>query len=130
MSHYGVSERLQGMMCTEPVVQTPTPKPEEPVPISPRASTFRSRRSRRKSIDQSDQTGVNDLESGISMRDLDMDMEEIHRAASFKGLTFAQVANQIWHFCSVDHGPRCTTTTYPYVCLEHANRYSRYLYRI
>ncbi|EYE95407.1 uncharacterized protein EURHEDRAFT_412225 [Aspergillus ruber CBS 135680] len=110
MSHYGVSERLQGMMCTEPVVQIPTPKPEEPVPSSPGASTLRSRRSRHKSFNQPSQTRVDDLESGVSLGDLDT--EEIHRAASFKGLTFAQVANQIWHFCSVDHGPRYTCIGY------------------
>lgn len=116
------------MMCTEPVVQIPTPKPEEPVPSSPGASTLRSRRSRHKSFNQPSQTRVDDLESGVSLGDLDT--EEIHRAASFKGLTFAQVANQIWHFCSVDHGPRCTAATYPYIFLEHADGYPRYLYRI
>lgn len=49
---------------------------------------------------------VEDLESGFAPSDL-TDSEEIYKAASFRGLTFAQVTDQIWHFCSVDHGMRC-----------------------
>lgn len=33
------------------------------------------------------------------------------KVASLRNLTFAQVTNQIWHFCSVDHGLRCMQTT-------------------
>lgn len=63
------------------------------------------RHSPSKSFDQPS-TRVDDLESGIAMGDL-TDPEEMFKIASLKGLTFAQVTNQIWHFCSVDHGPEC-----------------------
>lgn len=32
---------------------------------------------------------------------------KIYQSTSFEGLTFGQVTDQIWHFSSVDHGPRC-----------------------
>ena len=48
----------------------------------------------------------NDLEEAQELKDLS-DPDEVQAAASFRGLTFAHVTNQIWHFCSVDYGPRC-----------------------
>ena len=107
MSHYGVSERLQGMMCTEPVIHPS--KPAETAPSSPGTHSYgshslSSRSSRPKSLDQP-HARIDDIERGYRLSDL-TDLEEIRKAASFKGLTFAQVTNQIWHFCSVDHGPR------------------------
>lgn len=108
MSHYSVSERLQGMMCTEPVIHPS--KPTEPAPNSPGSHSYgshspSSRNSRSKSLAQP-HARIDDIESGHRLSDL-IDLEEMRKAASFKGLTFAQVTNQIWHFCSVDHGPRC-----------------------
>lgn len=121
MSKYGVSERLQGMMCTEPVHRStssttpdeaPKPGPSS-TPSSPSSpstqhahSTLRFRNAASKSFDQP-RARVNDIESGPAVDKLD-DPEEIQRMAAFKTLTFAQVTNQIWHFCSVDHGPKCT----------------------
>jgi hypothetical protein len=49
---------------------------------------------------------MEDLEEAVSLKNLS-DPDDIQKAASFRGLTFAHVTNQIWHFCSVDHGPRC-----------------------
>ncbi|EAW07677.1 uncharacterized protein ACLA_023920 [Aspergillus clavatus NRRL 1] len=100
MSYYGVSERLQGMMCTDPVVVPSKP----PVP----AQSFR--RNFRKSIDQTPRSRMEDLEDGF-LKSLSHP-DEIQKAASFRGLTFAHVTNQIWHFCSVDHGPRYTCIGY------------------
>ncbi|BAE64065.1 unnamed protein product [Aspergillus oryzae RIB40] len=53
----------------------------------------------------------NDLEEAQELKDLS-DPAEIQAAASFRGLTFAHVTNQIWHFCSVDYGPRYTCIGY------------------
>lgn len=96
------------MMCTEPVVQ----KPAEPStgPSSPAARTMHFKHSPSKSFDQPN-AQEDDLESGIAVGDA-IDSEEVYKVASLKGLTFAQVTNQIWHFCSVDHGPKCMFSSF------------------
>lgn len=96
-THYGVSERLQGMMCTEPV--SPEPKPT-PLPSKRASQSFTAVPSFHHEVD--------DTESALKhMSEPDKSRE----SASFKSLTFAQVADQIWHFSSVDHGPRCEYST-------------------
>ncbi|KAA8651956.1 uncharacterized protein ATNIH1004_000856 [Aspergillus tanneri] len=100
--HYGVSERLQGMMCTDPVERQKketTSQPSENLPKSP--STNRLPHVSR----------MDDLEEAPGLKDV-MDPEKIQTVASFRGLTFAHVVNQIWHFCSVDHGQRYTCVGY------------------
>ena len=116
MSHYGVSERLQGMMCTEPV--TPSPKSPAP-PATPR--TF----SHSRSLDRSLHSAViDDIEGGYESKD---PADDIDISGSLRNLSFAQVANQIWHFCSVDHGPRCM---FHGLCSDiHADE-NRYLRRL
>ncbi|KAJ5588563.1 hypothetical protein N7537_011241 [Penicillium hordei] len=97
---YGVSERLQGMMCTEPVhpapKTTPTPLPTKRTSQSP-------------SIAPSFQHEVDDAENALKHL---ADLDKSRQSASFKNLTFAQVTDQIWHFSSVDHGPRYTCIGY------------------
>ncbi|KAJ5793789.1 hypothetical protein N7457_000388 [Penicillium paradoxum] len=93
-AHYGVSERLQGMMCTEPV----RPEPE-PTPIPTK------RASMSPSVAPSFQHEVDDAESALKH------IPDADRARE-KSLTFGQVADQIWHFSSVDHGPRYTCIGY------------------
>lgn len=90
MSNYGVSERLQGLMCTEPVKRS-TPAAS---PVSQKEHT------RARSLEPSLNIPMDDLEGAYSAKDPDKD-------ASLGKLSFAQVTNQIWHFCSVDHGARC-----------------------
>ncbi|CAG8907786.1 unnamed protein product [Penicillium egyptiacum] len=98
--HYGVSERLQGMMCTEPVhpapKTTPTPLPTKRTSQSP-------------SVAPSFQQEVDDPENALKHL---ADPDRARESASFKNLTFAQVTDQIWHFSSVDHGPRYTCIGY------------------
>ncbi|RHZ43210.1 uncharacterized protein CDV56_100933 [Aspergillus thermomutatus] len=96
-SYYGVSERLQGMMCTDPVAAPP----KAPAPVQSLRASFH------RSIDRSHRPRMEDLEEAVSLKNLS-DPDDIQKAASFRGLTFAHVTNQIWHFCSVDHGPRWT----------------------
>ncbi|RAL10428.1 uncharacterized protein BO97DRAFT_372562, partial [Aspergillus homomorphus CBS 101889] len=101
-SHYGVSERLQGMMCTDPVERPSKP----PAPAEPPRISFHARQ-----LDRLHSPRLDDLEEGNALRSL-TDPEEISALASFRGLTFAHVIDQIWHFCSVDYGPRYTCVGY------------------
>ncbi|OGE56265.1 hypothetical protein PENARI_c003G04302 [Penicillium arizonense] len=97
-THYGVSERLQGMMCTEPV--RPAPPPATPSP----KKRFSQSRDFESSIHE-----IDDPENALKNIS---DHDQAHESASFKNLTFAQVTDQIWHFSSVDHGPRYTCIGY------------------
>ncbi|KAJ5198780.1 uncharacterized protein N7498_007897 [Penicillium cinerascens] len=96
-THYGVSERLQGMMCTEPVVALP-----KPVALPKRRHT--------RDFDHSEKP-TGDVKNAISPKD-QSDPDTLRDTASFKNLTFSQVTDQIWHFSSVDHGPRYTCVGY------------------
>ncbi|KAJ5769656.1 hypothetical protein N7520_004215 [Penicillium odoratum] len=99
MSLYGLSERLQGLMSA-PVcspVQT--------------ATAPNKRRSRTRDVDLDHE--FNDLENALALKNLNLrEHEGLHDTSSFKHLTFSQVTNQIWHFSSVDHGPRYTCIGY------------------
>ncbi|KAL2865447.1 uncharacterized protein BJX67DRAFT_382932 [Aspergillus lucknowensis] len=103
-SYYGVSERLQGMMCTDPVVR----RPSKPVaPTQPPRKSIHSRSSPQPARAQL----YGDLEDGLALKDLPSP-EEVHAAASFGNLTFGHVVDQIWHFCSTDYGPKYTCIGY------------------
>ena len=106
-SQFGISERLQKMMCTEPLKQ--------PVHVD----------DRNVDIDRPIKSPEEDPENGFRLVS--------HHASTDTGtsmnLTFSQVVNDIWHFCSVDYGPRCTN------CLEIlifyvANQFTSFLYWI
>ena len=97
MSHYGVSERLQGMMCTEPVKHTARTAPNTPKVDA-----------RSRGLWGSQNIPMDDLEGACTVKELD----SLDKLPSLRNLTFAQVANSIWHFCSVDHGLRCMQTTF------------------
>ncbi|KAJ5135320.1 uncharacterized protein N7515_004598 [Penicillium bovifimosum] len=67
------------------------------------------RSSRSSSVAPSFHHDVDDPENALKqLSDLDRPGE----SASFKNLTFAQIVDQIWHFSSVDHGPRYTCIGY------------------
>ncbi|KAJ5883600.1 uncharacterized protein N7473_010486 [Penicillium subrubescens] len=93
-SKYGVSERLQGMMYTEPF-HAPPPAITAPNPV---------RKVKRVSAQTID-LELDDIENGSAMT-------KKYQSASFEGLTFGQVTDQIWHFSSVDYGPRYTCVGY------------------
>ncbi|KAJ5511950.1 Small GTPase superfamily ARF/SAR type [Penicillium expansum] len=92
-----------GMMCTEPVhpepETTPTTLPTKRTPQSPH-------------VVPSFQHEVDDAENALKHLAVESDDYRKSASASFKNLTFAQVTNQIWHFSSVDHGPRYTCIGY------------------
>ncbi|KAJ5261014.1 hypothetical protein N7478_011609 [Penicillium angulare] len=97
-SRYGVSERLQGMMCTAPV-------------ITPPKETAQSKPQRSKTRDLDPAHELDDLENAFALKNIPQH-ESLHDTSSFKHLTFSQVTDQIWHFSSVDHGPRYTCIGY------------------
>jgi hypothetical protein len=52
----------------------------------------------------------------VSAQTIDFELDDVesksalakkYQSGSFEGLTFGQVTDQIWHFSSVDYGPRC-----------------------
>ncbi|KAJ5204496.1 uncharacterized protein N7498_005375 [Penicillium cinerascens] len=99
-THYGVSERLQGMMCTDPVI------PRQQPAVLPN-----KRHSRSHEFDSTIDHELDDVENAIALKTLP-EQDAMHDSPSFKHLTFAHVTNQIWHFSSVDHGPRYTCIGY------------------
>ncbi|KAJ5975821.1 hypothetical protein N7481_009528 [Penicillium waksmanii] len=98
-TQYGVSERLQGLMCTEPVLPRPQAK---------------ERQSRSRDLDQSQAFSRDDLETAMRAKeDLEsVEMASARSAANPGKLTFAQITDQIWHFSSTDYGPRYTCIGY------------------
>ncbi|KAF7718302.1 Uncharacterized protein PECH_001110 [Penicillium ucsense] len=96
-SHYGVSERLQSMMYTEPFHEKASS------PVIPERKSL-SRRPKRLSS-QTIEVELDDVESKPALA-------RTHQPSSFEGLTFGEVTDQIWHFSSVDYGPRYTCVGY------------------
>jgi hypothetical protein len=96
MSFYGVSERLQGLMCTAPVIRPPA------------GTAPNKRRSRTRDLDVD--LDPDDIENAFALKNI-RDQDEGQDTSSFKHLTFSQVTDQIWHFSSVDYGPRCKSAT-------------------
>jgi hypothetical protein len=83
------------MMCTDPVIPRPQP-----------VALPNKRQSRPRDFDSSIDHELDDVENAINLKNLP-EQNAMHDSPSFKHLTFAHVTNQIWHFSSVDHGPRC-----------------------
>ncbi|OJJ49786.1 hypothetical protein ASPZODRAFT_58856 [Penicilliopsis zonata CBS 506.65] len=103
-SPFGISERLQAMMCTDPVKQRqkePSHSPKEPI------SRYHSRNSERSRPPKT----TDDLEGGYDLRELS-NPDMLAGDTAWKHLTFAQITNQIWHFCSVDYGSKYTCIGY------------------
>ncbi|KAI2791363.1 hypothetical protein POX_c04221 [Penicillium oxalicum] len=96
-SHYGVSERLQGMMYTEPYHDYTPPPPQ---------ATNRSLSRRSKHLaPQTVEVELDDVESKSALT-------KAYQSRSFESLTFGEVTDQIWHFSSVDYGSRYTCVGY------------------
>ncbi|KAJ5682395.1 hypothetical protein N7462_005560 [Penicillium macrosclerotiorum] len=90
---YGVSERLQGLMCTDPV------------PHPPKSPKLAKKSQPDITVMEAPEFELDDIESQSSAK-------EKFETSAFQGLTFAHVTDQIWHFSSVDHGPRYTCIGY------------------
>jgi hypothetical protein len=97
-NQYGLSYRLVKMMCTDPVrqMETAVAEPnilEESIP---------------EKSEESPQQNVSsgDLEGAYQLHKLDP-VAASAEVASLGYLSFSNIINQIWHFCSVDYGPKC-----------------------
>ncbi|KAJ5621673.1 hypothetical protein N7528_006456 [Penicillium herquei] len=92
-SLYGVSERLQGLMCTAPVVRPPKP-----------AAQPKNRRSRNSDLPVDLGHELDDVENAFRLKHMsEHESLQDNSGSLFKNLTFSQITNQIWHFSSVDH---------------------------
>lgn len=89
-------------MCTEPASQTPRPAPGSEAADSTRHWTFNR---------QSDRSHPKDLEGAYALKEL-VDPDTIREQAASLNLTFSDIINQIWHFSSVDYGPKCMSAIY------------------
>lgn len=49
---------------------------------------------------------IDDIENAYALKEIS-ERNTIPDDLLFKNLTFAHITNQIWHFSSVDYGPRC-----------------------
>lgn len=81
-------------MCTEPV-----PRTQIPDEGSERQDSQSSHPAPPRDPD------LDDIENGYTHKEI----SEINTipGSSLEELTFAHITHQIWHFSSVDHGPRC-----------------------
>ncbi|EED24334.1 conserved hypothetical protein [Talaromyces stipitatus ATCC 10500] len=102
-NRYGLSYRLVKMMCTDPVRQTETAVAEPNLLESEPAE---------KSDEKPQQTvSSRDLEGAYHLDKLDPAVASAE-VASLGYLSFSNIINQIWHFCSVDYGPKYTCIGY------------------
>lgn len=82
-------------MCTDPT--SCSSKVEVPPPVHTRLNGIL------------DHSHKDDLEGAYILEEL-ATSEEKHATAFPKSLTFSQIPDQLWHFCTVDYGQRCTQT--------------------
>ena len=106
-------------MSTEPLKQA-----RPPIPIDDQSVTGSSCLGH---VDQPTKSPGEDPEGGYTLDIID------HRAftdiEASNNLTFSQIVNHIWHFCSVDYGHRCTNCLDGFVFYV-ANQFSSFLYWI
>ncbi|KAL1962853.1 hypothetical protein VTN77DRAFT_9128 [Rasamsonia byssochlamydoides] len=108
---YGLSERLQKMMCTEPVRQTGLSLVSADEKPSDRTPPLKGGGSHSVSAINKPHETDGDLEGAYHLNDLDP-AHASEAASALKSLTFSSIINQIWHFCSVDYGPKYTCIGY------------------
>ena len=100
-NHYGISERLQGMMCTD-LIRSSLPESNTSPTAMHSHSPLQSPRA--DDIEQQQEFVLDDK--------LECHQKENRRVSSVDDLTFAFIPEQLWHFCSVDYGQRCEYTIY------------------
>jgi hypothetical protein len=96
------------MMCTGPVGQR---KPSTAAPDAPDSPPVNTRISQPAYSSEKSNGVDEDLEGAYNLDNLDPAIASAEAASSLRGLTFSSIINQIWHFCSVDYGPKCTITS-------------------
>uniref|UniRef100_A0A093VCL7 ADP-ribosylation factor n=1 Tax=Talaromyces marneffei PM1 TaxID=1077442 RepID=A0A093VCL7_TALMA len=103
-NQYGLSYRLVKMMCTDPVRQMETAV-AEPNILGESVPTERSEEKAQQNVSSGD------LEGAYHLGQLDP-VAASAEVASLGYLSFSNIINQIWHFCSVDYGPKYTCVGY------------------
>jgi hypothetical protein len=99
LKQYGLSYRLVKMMCTDPVIQTQT--------AVAKADALGGTISTENVEDKpGGTTPADDIEGAYHLEKLDP-VAASSEVASLGHLSFSSIINQIWHFCSVDYGPKC-----------------------
>lgn len=96
-------------MCTRPVEQTRSPTNASDVSGSPPVPSNTSGPA--SPVEKPNGNGT-DLEGAYNLENLDPVIASAEAASSMRALTFSRIINQIWHFCSVDYGPRCMLTSW------------------
>lgn len=98
-NQYGLSYRLVKMMCTDPVMQMETAV-AEPNILEMSVTSNKSEEKTQQNVSSGD------LEGAYHLDQLDP-VAASAEVASLGYLSFSNIINQIWHFCSVDYGPKC-----------------------
>lgn len=97
LQQYGLSYRLVKMMCTDPVRQSQTAVAKTDI-LDPDESRGKA-------------TPEGDIEGAYNLEKTDP-VAASAEVASLGHLSFSNIINQIWHFCSVDYGPKYTCIGY------------------
>lgn len=100
-NQYGLSYRLVKMMCTDPVMQMETTIAEPNI-------LEMSVHANQSEVKTQQNVSSGDLEGAYHLDQLDP-VAASAEVASLGYLSFSNIINQIWHFCSVDYGPKCTS---------------------
>ncbi|RAO65574.1 uncharacterized protein BHQ10_001586 [Talaromyces amestolkiae] len=103
-NQYGLSYRLVKMMCSDPVRQMNTTV-AEPNVLEMSVSADESEEKTQHNVSSGD------LEGAYHLDRLDP-VAASAEVASLGYLSFSNIINQIWHFCSVDYGPKYTCVGY------------------
>lgn len=109
-SQYGVSPRLQSMMGSEPG-KSQTIESFSPKLVSARQSRFAKSN---PELEKPQVVSIGDLEDGYGRQFYHANGDPLARSSgvvpdstNFSGFSFSHIVDQIWHFSSVDYGPRC-----------------------
>jgi hypothetical protein len=89
------------MLCTDPVKQSKSPTAE----TEEQETRARERRDGEQGASAT-KLPVDDLEGAYQLDTIDPETASTE-TLSRSGLTFSHIVNHIWHFCSVDYGPKC-----------------------
>lgn len=86
-------------MCTDPVKQSQTSVAKADM-FADLASTADS------GVKPARTRPAEDIEGAYHLEELDP-VDASAEVASLGNMSFSNIINQIWHFCSVDYGPKC-----------------------
>ena len=89
------------MMCSDPSVT------KKYTPISPKLTTSARPSMHAERHSRPTVPDINEIENGFGHSMNAHNPAELDKTG-LSAITFSQIVNQIWHFVSVDYGPKCT----------------------